>query len=396
MLQPSSERAACEWLNSRSATLELLGLETTRPLLLNKLYRTADLLWRHRDALERALCQRERVLFETTSALVFIDLTNVHYHGRAGGDLQFGRSKQRRDDCPLVTLGLSTEENIAWLRAHGYAWITVQRGGRKRPPQRSADAVFKTRKGDRAQAWTLCAEDLEDSAEEQPARDESAEQQPGAGEPAVARPDEEEQTAVDEADEEQQEARLCVWSQGRQAKDEAILKRQRSKFEQEVRDLHAGLSIKNRTKRYSKVLERLGRIKERHAKVTRQYEIQVRPGQQKKGKPRLAAAVTLRRRPQHAERSAQAGCYLLRTSHAEWDSERLVQTYWQLADIEATFRSLKSEVGLRPVYHRKPERVRGHLFIAVLAYHAIHLLLRRLKAGAHPRAGSQPGIGAPV
>ena len=61
-----------------------------------------------------------------------------------------------------------------------------------------------------------------------------------------------------------------------------------------------------------------------------------------------------------------------------------MQTYWQLADIEATFRSLKSEAGLRPVYQRKPERVRGHLFIAVLAYHAIHLLLRRLQArGIH-------------
>ena len=71
---------------------------------------------------------------------------------------------------------------------------------------------------------------------------------------------------------------------------------------------------------------------------------------------------------------------MLRTSHAGWDTERLVKTYWQLADIEATFRSLKSEAGLRPVYHRKPERIRGHLFLAVLAYHAIHLLRRRLKA----------------
>ena len=116
-LQPSSERAACNWLNSRSATLELLGLECARPLSLNKLYRTADILWRHRDALEGARCRRERALFETTSTLVFIDLTNVHYHGRAGGDLQFGRSQQRRNDCPLVTLGLSLDESGFPLRS---------------------------------------------------------------------------------------------------------------------------------------------------------------------------------------------------------------------------------------------------------------------------------------
>ena len=103
-------------------------------------------------------------------------------------------------------------------------------------------------------------------------------------------------------------------------------------------------------------------------------------GQKKKGKHRLAAAVTLRRGQQHLERTAQTGCYVLCTSHAAWDTERIVQTYWQLADSAVTFRSLKSEARLRPVYHRKPERVRGHLFIAVLAYHAIHLLLRRRRS----------------
>ena len=146
-----------------------------------------------------------------------------------------------------------------------------------------------------------------------------------------------------------------------------------------MRDLHAGLTVKGRTKRYEKVLERLGRIKERYPKVARQYRITVRKGH-KKGRQRLAAAVQLAHSAQHAERTAQAGSYVLRTSHAGWDTERLVKTYWQLADIEATFRSLKSEAGLRPVYHRMPERIRGHLFLAVLAYHAIHLLRRRLKA----------------
>ena len=53
---------------------------------------------------------------------------------------------------------------------------------------------------------------------------------------------------------------------------------------------------------------------------------------------------------------------------------------WRLADIEATFRSLEGEAGLRPIHHRKPGRIRAHLFIAVLAYHAIHLMRRRLAA----------------
>ena len=82
-------------------------------------------------------------------------------------------------------------------------------------------------------------------------------------------------------------------------------------------------------------------------------------------------------RPQPA-RDARAGMYVLRTSHTQWGPERVVQTYWQLAEIEAAFRSLKGEAGLRPIFHVKPSRIRAHLFLAVLAYHGVHLLRKRL------------------
>ena len=50
-----------------------------------------------------------------------------------------------------------------------------------------------------------------------------------------------------------------------------------------------------------------------------------------------------------------------------------------LTEIEATFRSLKTELGLRPIYHHKEERVTGHLFISLLAYHLVHSLRFQLK-----------------
>jgi transposase len=50
-----------------------------------------------------------------------------------------------------------------------------------------------------------------------------------------------------------------------------------------------------------------------------------------------------------------------------------------LTEIEATFRSLKTDLGLRPVYHQKEERVTGHLFITLLAYHLVHALRYQLK-----------------
>lgn len=55
-----------------------------------------------------------------------------------------------------------------------------------------------------------------------------------------------------------------------------------------------------------------------------------------------------------------------------------------LTDLEAVFRGLKSELGLRPVFHRQTDRISGHLFISVLAYHLVHTVRYQLKArGIH-------------
>ena len=306
MLHPSSEREAHAWLTRHSAALELLGLEASTPLSLSKLYRIGDLLWRHREALETALFSRERRLFELPPAIVFYDLTNAHYHGRPRADLQHGRSKQKRSDCPLVTLaltldaagfpcrseilpgnvsepgtlaeaisrlgrllgdgprptvvmdaGLSTAETIAWLRAQGYDWITVRRGGAD-PPAQPPELSFRTRHDTEARAWRLHTADGE--------------------------------------------SELCLWSAERQAKDDAILAntKQRARFEAELQALHAGLTKKGCTKRYDKVVERLGRLKERYERVAGQYELRVErapvaSGQSKRRKPALARAVRWQR-----------------------------------------------------------------------------------------------------
>ncbi len=67
-------------------------------------------------------------------------------------------------------------------------------------------------------------------------------------------------------------------------------------------------------------------------------------------------------------------------SASDWGTEQIVRTYWRLTEIEATFRSLKTELGLRPIWHVKHSRIAAHLFLAVLAYHAVHLIRTRLKA----------------
>ena len=78
------------------------------------------------------------------------------------------------------------------------------------------------------------------------------------------------------------------------------------------------------------------------------------------------------------------GVYCLRSRQTDWDEDTLWRTYTTLTDVEAVFRALKSELGLRPIYHHKPQRADGHLFITVIAYQLVQVIRTRLRAhGEH-------------
>lgn len=383
MLHPSSEREAFRWLREDSAALELLDLDRGKALSLQKLYRTGDVLWRHRRALQAGLFRRERELLELPDTIVFYDLTNTWYTGRSDEKLlRFGRSKERRDNCPLVTLalsldgagfprgcevlagdvsepstleaalkrfeaevgagegpkptvvldaGIATEENVVWLRERGYGWICVSREARPAPPEGDADVTLTTSARQEVQAWKL----------------------EGDGE----------------------EVRLVAVSEAKRATDEAMLARHRGRYEAALSHLHEGLTIPHRRKRYEKVLDTVGRLRERYRLVSGQYAVEVT-----KGEGPNATAVEWTRTKRYGARDAGVGSYLLRSSRTDWDTEQIVRTYWRLTEIEATFRSLKTELGLRPIWHVKRSRIAAHLFLAVLAYHGVHLIRTRLKA----------------
>ena len=79
------------------------------------------------------------------------------------------------------------------------------------------------------------------------------------------------------------------------------------------------------------------------------------------------------------EKDDLSGVYCLRSNVTQWSEDTLWKTYVMLTDLEATFRSMKTELGLRPVYHQKEDRVTAHLLITLLAYHLVHTLRYQLK-----------------
>ena len=72
--------------------------------------------------------------------------------------------------------------------------------------------------------------------------------------------------------------------------------------------------------------------------------------------------------------------YCIRTNQTTLDHQQIWQTYRMINDVEAAFRHLKTDLGLRPVYHQHTDRVTGHIFISLLAYHILHSIRFQLKA----------------
>ena len=243
--------------------------------------------------------------------------------------------------------GIVSAENLAWLREQGLHWITVERQ-RRAAPERAADTRWQSAGGHQLQIWRLSTAE---AGLEAGAAAERPEADPG------------------------EEARLCVWSPQRERDEQDFLQRRRARYEASLQALHTGLSVKGRLKAYDKVLRKLGRLEQTHKLVASQYKVRVERGEQGRAK-----AVLWELGPRHGQRDRVQGTSLLRTSRTDWDDERIVREYCRLADIEATFRSFKEELGLRPLHHSLGQRVAGHLFITVLAYHLVHALRYRLRA----------------
>ena len=112
MIYPASERKTSRWIKDNSSLPEFLALTRPRDLERKTLYRIGDCLWKRQAEIEKHLFRRERDLLNIPATIVFYDLTNTHYTGQHDdqGLRRFGRSKQRRSDCPLVTLALVLDE----------------------------------------------------------------------------------------------------------------------------------------------------------------------------------------------------------------------------------------------------------------------------------------------
>jgi transposase len=166
---------------------------------------------------------------------------------------------------------------------------------------------------------------------------------------------------------------LCCHSSARARKEIEMRTRMQQRFEEGLEKLAAGLAKPRGCKNYAKIMERLGRLRERYPTIAQFYDIQVehRDGQ--------VSCLTWEVAQPEQLQNRFSGAYYLRSNRHDLDEAELWSLYMMLNQVEDAFRSLKSELGLRPVYHRLDRRLEGHLFISILAYHLLAIIQRRLR-----------------
>jgi len=372
-----SELATHNWLRKQSALGELLEVDY-ESLPLMTMYRAADALWKHSTQIEQTLFTRITDLFGFSTTITLYDLTNTYFEGEVPHNTKAkrGRSKEKRTDCPLVTLGLvldgsgfvrrsqtfagnvseastletllqdlnappgalvvmdagiATEANIQWLSTTGYGYLVVSR---ERSRQFDADAAISLETA--AQATVRCQK-------------------------VVA--------------EDGQEVRLYCHSPGREQKEQAMAERFASRFETQLNALNEGLQRPRTEKRPAKLWERIGRLKEKQHGMGQHYQIDL----QTDDSGEKALSITWQKHIVEGSSVDLPGVYCLRSNQTQWSEEQLWRTYMMLTDLEAVFRCFKSDLGFRPIFHSKEERADSHLFITVLAYQFVQLIRRRLK-----------------
>ena len=175
-----------------------------------------------------------------------------------------------------------------------------------------------------------------------------------------------------------QEARLLCHSPARALKENALLTRQQQKMQGALQKIHDGLQSKHGSKTIARVNERIGRIKANHSLVARHYTITL------KDDGKHVTAIDFQFQAKADSKADLPGHYVLRSNDLRLSGEQMWRTYIQLTDVESVFRSLKSELGLRPVFHQLETRCKAHLWISVLAYQCVQFLRHELKAkGIH-------------
>jgi transposase len=365
LCQPCSEFAIAEHWYASTALDDLLGIPD-EAVTKDRLYRTLDRLLKAQIPIEDDLKQNFGTLFQLEYDIILYDLTSSYFEGLAEeNDLaKRGYSRDHRSDCKQIVIALVVTREGFPLAHQTFAGNT-----RDLATVKHIVTTIESRFGKSERVWVMDRGMIdEDSLAflSEPGRryllstkrHALNEFQSDLASPGWQRlPDNlEVEVKLLQRDEVHY---LLARSKPRRHKERAMRRRQRRGLAKALKKLHLRVT-KGQLKKRDKILEAVGRLKERFPKARPFATIRVGATY---GKFTYSWNVA-----KFKDALRRDGAYLLRSNQAGWSAQEFWETYIQLTVVERAFRVLKSNLLLRPIWHHYSGRTQAHVFICVLAY----------------------------
>jgi transposase len=391
LCEPSSELHIAEDWYRRTALADLLQLDD---LQVNKdrLYRGLDEVLEHKDALEAHLSKRYGELFAVENEVLLYDVTSTYFEGQANGNelAKRGYSRDHRPDCKQVCIalvvsfdgfplgyevfagnthdsttlqqivetmerrhgvvgrvwiadrGMASAKNLAWLRTTGRRYII---GAPKSELKHCQAALAETR------GWRVIREGVE----------------------------------VKLLDGTVPEERFILCrSADRREKERAMHEKFSTRIEEALARLQGRIAQAKKPLDKAQVLRQIGRLLQRNSRAAARFETSLHDDDS-------AAGFSLRVRL-NAEFDRWAalseGAYVLRSNITDWTDEKLWKAYIQLTQAEAAFRINKDQLRVRPIWHKRGDRVQAHILVCFLAFvlwKTLEMWQQRAGLGNSPR-----------
>lgn len=380
-LYASSEHKTAQILNQNSGLLECFSHE--EKVTHKQLYSISDKLYEHKTAIDQLLYERIKTMFDLDDKLVIFDISNTYFETRKASSslAKYGRSKEKRSDCPLVVFtgvinaegfirhsriyegnmsdtatlsdmitdlkahstsikqtvvidaGIATDENLTMIQEANLEYVCVSRKRLKDYPVTQDDkkTIRLTNRGEsKVELKKFTPEGFNDTW-------------------------------------------MYVRSDDKRKKEESMHDKLKQRFEDKLNAIEASFSKKGGTKKINKVWERIGRAREEHKRVSSQYKIKI---EEKDG---IAIALTYKKITNTQQKDKQAGIYFIRTNKDTASESQLWTIYNTIREVESTFRCLKSDLNIRPVFHQKDSRIESHIYLTILAYQLANTIRHMLK-----------------
>jgi transposase len=382
---PASELKKASWIRDNSAVCELTGYDIEK-ITKDKLYESALRLYQVKDQLEQHLSHKTNELFDLSDKIVLYDLTNTYFEGQYNDSqiARYGRSKEKRNDARLVVLalvvniygfikyscihegnmadsanlslmidklshctnaehpvvvidaGIATADNLEMIRAKGYHYLCVSRTKLKeyQAKQGRLTVLLETKSKREVRLKAVSS--------------------PG-----------------------NTDYYLEVLSQDKLATADSMRSQFEQRFEMELEKIAQSLQRKGGVKKTGKVHERIGRAREKYPSVQYYYDIEVKTSADSLTVTEIGWS---KNEQQYARKDATLGIYFLRTSLLLEDEVMIWNIYNTIREIESSFRTLKTDLDLRPIYHKSDAGAMAHLHLGLLAYWLVNTIRFKLKA----------------